>query len=501
MQFFRVLVSTSIVLLFVSCGNNESPLPVPAQPGQVVVPRAASGVFLSEDETQVLSIQNEETETPPRVALGEEFLLISTVDANLDLDEPEEQILLVKRRDDPEDRIRVLVTDFDTLRNTHRVTWQGETTATNVRTFALYVRDLIGDHVNELVCFGTDNQGLQTLDVFRRDPSPASSGLAFRQILQITTDASIEIEDRPRSDAYRSLQSNGISFPVLSFRRNPATDAPLDLIKTSYYWRVQQGRYVAELEEEIPGVVVEESQLRELYDGEVTVIERFLEGPWYRASGSDIGSDVEMAYFSTQDREIVLFRSGAQERYLWQNSYKSLYEGGPGVWMNLKNEILQRVRRQMSITVLGLDSIFVSVDDAEYWTGRYQRMTPGLQNAVVQNSRTINSEVELIGVFRNENNEEIVFSEPFFTLRTEDIQWHGGYNVFQADELVLELKIISDNGEERSFSRSFFLEVQEEGSDDQTVRRLTLKPAEITINGVQSVPGRDYVLEQVEREN
>lgn len=490
-----------LVLLFIGCGVPDSSLPEPAQLGQLVVPKASPGVILSSEEPQGLSIQNEESATPLRVSLGDEYLFIQSIDANLDLDEPEEQILLVKRRDDPEDRIRILVTDFDTLRNTHRITWQGVTNATNVRTFALYVRDLIGDHVDELVSFGTDNQGFQTLDVFRRDQSRTALELAYRPILQIVTDASIEIEDRPRSDAYRTLQSNGVSFPIHAFRRNALTEAPLDLIKTSYYWRVQQARYVAEVEEEIPGVVVEESQLRELYDGDVPVIESFLDGPWYRASGEDIGSDVEMAYFSSSDREIVMYRSGTQERYMWQNSYKSLYQGGPGVWMNLNNEILERVRKQMSITVLGLDSIFITVDDVEYWNGRYQRMTPGLQTATAGRSRNESTGIELAGVYRNENNEEFVFTDPFFTLRTDDIEWHGGFYLAWYGSPVLELKIVEDSAETSGFSRRYALEFHEDSSEERTVRSLTLSPVEVSINGISPVPGKEFVVEQVERVN
>ncbi len=465
--------------------------------GQEIVPRAGAGVFLSEEETSTLAIVNEEDETRRRVELDEDFLPIQAIDANLDLDEPEEQILLVKRRSDPADRIRVLVTDFDTLRNTHRITWEGETSATNVRTFALYIRDLIGDHLDELVCFGTNNLGLQTLEVFRRDQGTTSVGLSYREILQVTTDASIEIEERPRSDAYRTLQSNGVSFPIHAFRRNHATEAPLDLVKTSYYWRLQQGRYVAELEEEIPGMVVEESQLQELYDGDVEAVEAFLDGPWYRAAGEDLSTEVEMAHFDVTSRTVALFREGSQERYGWQNSYKSLSQGGAGVWMNLNNEILGRIRRQLSVTVLGLDSIFVSVSEAEYWNGRYQRMTPGLQESVVYGDDSRTPPFSLAGVFVNDNNEEFLFSEPFFTFRSDHVEWTGGYNLFEMGSVVLELKVLADQDGQRGFSRQYIAEVSELESDDRVIRQLTLTPATVTVRQIQEAPGDEIVLEQV----
>ncbi|MFP4153879.1 MAG: pallilysin-related adhesin, partial [Alkalispirochaeta sp.] len=203
------------------------------------MPEASEGIALSREGSSGLAIQGAEEAINPRVELPDEMLFISAQDANLDIDEPEEQIVVVKRRDDPEDRIRIVVADFDTLRNTYRITWEGKTLATNIRTFAVSSQDLIGDHVDEIVGVGTDRQGRQTMDVFRRQQDEATAtGIAYERIFSVATDGSIEIASQQRSDSYRTLQSNGRSFPIDVYRQNRETETPLDLIMTRWTWNV-----------------------------------------------------------------------------------------------------------------------------------------------------------------------------------------------------------------------------------------------------------------------
>jgi hypothetical protein len=71
---------------------------------------------------------------------------------------------------------------------------------------------------------------------------------------------------------------------------------------------------------------------------------------------------LNLPYFDPEQREVVLHQEDSQERYEWLNSYKTLYATGPGLWMNLRNEVLATVRRQLSITVEGLDTISLSVE-------------------------------------------------------------------------------------------------------------------------------------------
>lgn len=487
--------------------------PPPTEPVQVrsqsIIPSAGEGIVLAQAESAGLSIQGQSEEVSARVELGSEFLFVSATDVNLDIDEPEEQIVVVKRRDDSTDRVRLLLADFDTLRNSYRITWEGVTSATNIRTFAVYTTDLVGDHIDEIVAVGTNNDGLQTMDVFRRQQAASDiAALAYRDIFAGSSDGSIEIVEQPRSDAYRTLQSNGVSFPIEVFSQNQATETPLDLLRTTWVWRVPDNRYVESRTTPIPAVQVEEAQLRELYSAEADEVETFLGGAWFRSSGSGVGEALELAYFDHTEREVVLMRGETQERFEWLNSYKTLYADGPGLWMNLRNTVLRTVRRQLSTTVLGVDSVAISVEGAEYWNGVYQRMTPAIEESVAMRYTLREPSVIPTGVFRNENDVELLLDQPFFRFRTRDFDWSGGYNLIQLERPVLELKVtaatlVPDSANVRddgSFSVRYAMDYAEQVSEDRIIRRLTLEPVELTVEGLRFTGGLALILEQVDEQ-
>lgn len=493
----RVLTYMIVGLSILSIGGCSPDAAQTSHPvRQEIIPEAGEGIVLARSETSGMSIQGEEEEISSKVELPDEFVFISASDHNLDLDDVDEQIVVVKRRNDPADQVRILVTDFDTLRNTYRISWEGATRAQNVRTFAVYTADVVGDHLLEIVCFGTDEEGRQSLNIFRRQQATAGSGLSFREIFASVADGSIEIEEQPRSDAYRTLQSSGASFSIQVYRRNVATDVPLDLVRSSWYWRAQEGRYVLGSTESIPEMEIEEAQLRELYNAESEEIEQFLKGPWYRSLGDELGDDFELAFFDPIDREIVLYRSDTQERYAWLNSYKTLYADGPGLWMNLRNEVLGTVRRQLSITVRGLDALHLTVEGAEYWDGEYRRMTSGIQSGILRRYTIEAPDFELSGIYRNENDEEFLFDTPYFQFRSAEHTWSGGYNLVEIGVPVLELNVLQSEPEEPS-NRAYTIEYREQRSEGQTVRSLRLSPVELTVDGPRDVPGTPIVLEQV----
>jgi hypothetical protein len=496
-----------VITIFTTACTPE-PTPPSRERARQIVPEAAEGIVLSREISSGFSIQAEDEVISPRVELSDEMLFISALDVNLDIDEPEEQIVVVKRRDDPDDRVRILVTDFDTLRNVYRITWEGETLATNVRTFAVSNADLVGDHVDEIVGVGTDSQGRQTMDVFRREQGASDgSGISYRNVFSVSTDGSIEIASQPRSDSYRTLQSSGISFPIDVFRQNRETETPLDLIKTRWSWNVGQSRYLQSAVEPIPAMQIEEERLRRLYDAESEELEEFIRGPWFRSTGEGLNEDVELAYFDPGSREVILFHDDRQERYQWLNSYKTLYADGPGLWMNLRNDVLSTVRRQLSLTVLGVDTMQISVEGIEYWNGRYRRMTSSIQTGILRRYSLSPPNFVLDGVYSNENNVEFLFNRPFFRLRTTDRDWSGGYNLVDlgAGDPILEIKVVEYDSvpegiilrEDDSFSVHYRAAYSEQRSEGGQIRQLALEPVRVTVDGIEQRSGETLVLEQV----
>lgn len=484
--------------LAIACSQDE-PAAAPSGP-RYIVPEAGEGVTLSASVQTPIAIREQTAAQNLKVSLPSDFIVSQVIDTNLDRDQMEEQIIVFKRRDDPEDRIRLLVVDYDTVRNAYVPTWEGVTQANNMRTFALYVNDVVGDHDMEIVALGMNNAGEQTLDLFRRTIAPAGVGLYYENIASFISDASIEIEETDRSDAYTALQTTGTSFPIAVYSRNRESDNPLDLIKTTYHWRSDAGEYIRTLEEEIPGASIEEAQLAALYEGASSDFEQYLAGPWYQSVAENSSNgEAKIAYFDPRTRRIVFYRGESQESYTWLNSNRTIYRSGPGLWINLHSEAVETVRKQAAVAVPAIDTISVNVEGSHSWNGTYRRLTPSLQRTMIrERSRpTRLANLPLAGLYKNESGTEILFSGTRFTMREGGTERSGGYSVYRVQDHVLDLKFTDANGLVEE-NRTYLIEYFEDAREDRVVRTVRLTPARVRASGIETITTRSLTLEQIE---
>lgn len=495
------LLFAAAVILLQSCGAPAEPEETSRSAPEYIVPEAGSGIVLSSSGRPGVSISRQDEEsTNVRVRLPAEYTPSQAIDANLDVDQQDEQIVVYKRRDDEEDRIRLLVADFDSIRSAYVPAWKGRTQANNVRTFSVQTKDLTGDHNPEIVAIGTDNEGRQTIDVFRRVPGSNGFGVSYEPIASYRTDASIEIQEVDRSGSYETAQTAGESFPIAVYRRETDGENVLDLVRTTYYWRPEQESYVEGDVEDIPGSQIAEEQLARLYSGDVEDFRQHLAGPWFQTVQREDSDLVNIIHFDLEDDHIAMHRDTRQESYEWLNSYKTIYRAGPGLWINTRNENLTSVRRNFSVAVTGLDTIVVTIDESQGWNGTYQRLTGGLQKTLVSRpSETAPTpDFSLQGLYRNENGTEIFFSPPQFTMRGEERgELRGGFALYLLDRPVLQLKALTESGlVDRRYI--YAVDYSQERSGDRVVRSIELTPARVLVDGVELTGDETLELQQIE---
>lgn len=490
------LALAPVLVLLMLSGCAEAPERVElTDPGRVVVPRGGNGIVLA-SEAEIESFSENQNAGPElKVRLPAEFIPSQAVTVNLDLDETDEQIIVFKRRDDEEDLIRLLVVSFDPIRNAWIRAWEGATAATSVRSFTVYTDDLIGDHEQEIVAFGVNNDGEQTLDIFRRTNDALGLGLSFAPILSIAADVTIAIEEVERSEAYEAMETvTAPSFPIVAERRDLDSDDPFATVRTTYFWDFGARRYVVGRREVISGDVVEDSRLRNLFAGSVDEFERFLSGPWYRSSGAD---EIQMAFFGPRDRSIVFHSGHLQQAYVWDSTTKTLY--GRGVSIFMTNESIRTVRRFVGISVQDLNRITVSVQGSDNLDGVYERLSGTLQTAVAARSDRVSlAEIDLAGLYRADTGLEIVFSDPEFTYREGDARLVGGYVLYElGEQLVLSLKFVDENRLPAQ-QRTYLVRYDETRDADRLIRRLVLTPGEVGIAGFSASGDDELTLEQIE---
>jgi hypothetical protein len=341
--------------------------------------------------------------------------------------------------------------------------------------------------------------GEQTLSVFRKTRSPAGYGLYYTTITDITSDGTIEIQYKDRSQAYQMNQRNGVSFPIVTYARDPESDNIMDLVQITYNWRFQESRYVETHRERIPGEQIEEQQLKELFRSGAAAFEEFLNGPWYRVDTVDEGYGYDlgdMILFDPGARRIYFYSGGVQEVYVWTKSDRTIFRG---LYISTHNEAISFLRRQVRISVRTLDTIQLEIHGTEEWRGTYRKLAPGLQAELLHTRRSEvrMHPVELQGLYKSDEGMEIYFDPPRFTLTEGEQELHGGFATFRVQSEILQLKVVRRNGLVQE-TRTYRMAYSEERDETRILRTLELKPGELGVYGFTPSLSDAVKLDQIE---
>jgi hypothetical protein len=401
------------------------------------------------------------------------------------------------------DAIWIMVVDFDTVRNTYVVAWEAPTLATNIRTFKVFTTDLLGDHNLEIVCEGTNAKGEQTINAFKRTSS-SGVGLHFQSILSLASDGSIDIQEQQRSDAYHSAQALGKSFPIVTLTRDTGSANPLDMLRTTYFYRSQDGGYVKGFTEKVPGNRIEEAQLSKLYNGSAANFEEALDGPWYRinngapsSTGQPTAESTDIMFFDRRARTITFSHGEVEQAFTIEESYKTAFQRG--IQLKVRNDAIPTLRHFAAVSVLALDTIEVAMQGDQSWDGTYKRLTGGLQQALFGNAKdgVTLSDLKLSGLYKDDAGAELFFSPPRFTLREHGSEKTGEFIIYQYKQKVLELRTITEAGRVGD-RKLYMMDYSEEKNRTQIVRVLKLTPATVTVHGFEPLNNNVQRFEQIE---
>lgn len=412
---------------------------------------------------------------------------VAVVNANLDADPQEEQVVAVQRRDDPASAVRVLVLDPEFPRGRGaRISWEGATLAASARAFSLAVKDLVGDHGTQLVAAGTSREGRFTLDVFRR---AAADDLVFTPIAQIVADE-IAIEETPRTEAYSSGLKNGVSWPVIAWMRDAESDNPMDLVRIRWSWRPALNRYASELPEKVPGEQVGQEQLRQLYaDLRPAAFETFLAGLWGETPVPARRAMV-VVQFDPASRRIAINDGDTLESFAWRDTVRTLYDR---IVVVAENEAVSRIRRTFSIHAVDAGTISVFIRGDNEWDARDLVLArlpdrPGAAGTVAV--------VRPAGEYAGPDGVAVRFE-------VDVLEWTAGSAGRRAtwvsfalgDRTILTVRFLDGSRETRSWLASL-----KETRDTTTVtRKLTLAPVSLAADGWEETAGETVELAQTEK--
>ena len=291
-------------------------------------------------------------------------------------------------------------------------------------------------------------------------------------------------------------QKNGPSFPVFSYTQDRESENPLDRIKHSYYWQYQQNRYVLTSQEKLPGRVVEEKQLEELFAStQADAFEKYLAGPWY-LSGSPTND--EMLLFLPEEKKISIFSTDVQEMYDWNSSFRSFSNR---LTIFAFNEAIQVVRKKIQIEVISLNTIEVSIRGDEQWDisfGRYIKISEAMQRDLLKEKKSLahQTKINLSGLYRSDDVIEIIFEKPYFTWIETDKQFSGRFTIFRLNRDILYLKGLDETGLSTG-DKTFIIEYSEKEEDNYLYRSLVLLPGKLGVRGVEPISDEKIIFEQI----
>ena len=494
-------VMLAVTVLLTGCGARPTGGAEPAAPPPAAAAPAET-VRLTEEP-----VTEEVPQGEPRAPLQPGETLVRVLTVNLDADDEEEQVLIVRlapaeEAASPERPIKVAVLDFDGSAAAYLRTWEAVTQAGATRTFDLTLRDLLGDHHPEIVARGINAAGERTLDAYRHTAATGAA-LGFTPVVALAARGTIELAEPERSEGYLLRRSQGLPVTIVTYAEDPRATESTAVIRTTYRWQVATGRYQPEPPERVPGTFVEAS-LRALFASPGTAeFERHLAGPWYRLVQPELAellmSRMEIILFEPEQRRITLFDGDVQEIYVWDISHR-LLAPRLGIWVH--NELVHSIERTINVEVVARDEIRVAMkgdDQGHYADGIYRRLDDHARNALARSGvvRPGLVELNLTGLYRDDTGQSINFEPPRFTWQAAEERLSGAFTVYSLGQLVIVFKVVSTAGVTREL-RTYTADYREQRRGERLLRSLVLRPATLAITGVTRIGATALHFEQVE---
>jgi hypothetical protein len=429
--------------------------------------------------------------------------LLDLYSFNLDTDDEEEQILVVRRSDDPEGLIRIVVADYSPQSRRWSRIWDGATLATKIKTFQITVGDLLGNHGVNIICTGMNDTNEQTMTVFRRVAPEGDQRLRFEPIFQGRGDA-VLINSSDRADSYKLGQSNAESWSISIWRADPSAGNYLDQIKETWKWSSSDSTYLSSSSERIPGASIARRIAESLLDGTTDTFEQFLDGIWYKQSTDPLSENALFVTFQPRDGAVLFSAQGIVEIYEWENSNSTRY----GLYIACRNQSVRNLRRLMDVELVSTDTINLRVfqdlrikaDIAAKWDGRYRKLGQEMAKAFrLPPAKAIHTRPELDGLYIAEDGMELRFTGSTYTLKTDSILETGGFAVFViSGQTILDLRALQAGDAAANTRRSWTISLANQGStSNQQSSILTLSPVRIGVTGPEPLEGPRLVLERV----
>ena len=477
--------------LFFTCSVPSQKTTINIQKPLVFSPQGSSSITLTTTEVSSNTATASAQAFPPlREQLPNGANVFLVLEANLNNDQFEEQIVAYKLGEDPNEEILILVYSSDIRYEEVLFTWRTRTKASELRSFVIRLEDLDADNMLEIVSTGINAQGNHTLDVYKIQDRLETLGVSFQSILSIESPLGIDIRQfSPQTNA--SFSQTYTNF--VQYEPSKAEDAhPLDRLENIYTWKPTISQYTLETVNFINGeeeALLEHGALSGYDSDDLT---KLLSGLW----GSEEGY---MLYYDPEINQLALSKNDIQEWYTVITDYKTIRNTYPSVRMTMRNDLLLAVQSDLYVSFVGRDVIDIVSDSENELSSVYKRIEEQeipleFKNLVLsQDKESANFLQEFVGTFTNNLGDELYLDGESFIFTREGVITKGTYSIYDFSYTILEMTHVDSEKatpQGSTFALSF--------ANRNNKNILEMVPVTLEARGISFFGESPIVLEQLE---
>ena len=419
--FLLFAIALIFYFLFSSFASGKEQETVRAK---VVIPATTTQVEQTEDTESYSSVEFENTSL---IQLNMDETLITTLSIDINSDTFEDQIIAVKKANNP--NIVLIIGLYNSKTSEYQRFTEIQTSIFQVKTFSLMTMDLAGNHTNTLVCTGFSSNNDSILQAY--NPKVERNRFSIVKIIDLKTDGTIFIQQAQRNDNYSIYNMNAECFPIIMYSTEETPEGTdFEQVQTTYEWNKKTEVYEPTTTTRLSSKKITAKELARILDGTVPTFTNFLDGLWYRTNTT---GQQRYIFFDPKSEEIIFFDQAIQEVYDWLNN--TLRKNG--VYISASNKSISNLVRYFNIDLVSVDEIRVRVrDDVRMiigtdtlWDGVYKKTSQkmnSVQSKTTEIANIIKTMEEGAGKWNFQEN-TVAFAEGVFSLSNKDKKESGVY--------------------------------------------------------------------------
>ncbi len=391
---------------------------------KLVIPATTNKTEQTDTTESYSSVEFENTSL---VQLNLDETLITTLGVDVNSDTYEDQIIAVKKANNPS--IVLVVALYNSKISEYQRFTELQTPIFQVKTFSLMTMDLAGNHTNTLVCTGFASNNDSILQAY--NPVVEKNRFSFSKIVDLQTDGTIFIQQAQRNDNYSIYNMNADCFPIIMYSTEETPEGTdFEQVQTTYEWNKKTAIYEVTSTTRLSSKKIAAKELARILDGNVQTFIDFLDGMWYRTSNTE---EPRYLFFDSKSEEIIFFDQAIQEVYDWLNNTMRK----SGIYISASNKSISNLVRYFDIALVSVDEIRIRVrDDVRMiigtdtlWDGVYKKTTQNINSVKTKTSQQ-NTIVDIMeegsGKWNFQEN-PVAFTDGVFSLTEKSSNFSGVY--------------------------------------------------------------------------